>query len=489
MKIELNRKAKIPLSKQIYQEISDRILSGYFPSGSRLPSVRKLAKELSVSPVTVMEAFELLTKDQLISRIQGKGTFVNDLTRSVHTNKEHTQMNEFPDYLHRSQSLHFSEHPAPNPFSLSIVDPQLLPSSILAKSVQKAIAADPEILVQYGEIQGDSTLRKAFAHYLHRENIAVDSSDILVTNGSHQGIDLVARCFLGPSDIVITEEATYPGAIDIFRSRGAVVVSVPMDEEGMSIKHLIQTLDYYSPKLIYTMPTFQNPTGRVMSIRRRKQLLELAEEMNFLILEDDPWSEIYFDELPPPHIKSFDKKGYVIYLKGLSKMLAPGCRVGFLTAEKSILRRLIATKTNADMGNPLLNQRIILPIFQKDLIDSILEQLRSDLRMRRDLTLQLLKQHAPSAVQWMVPKGGFNFWISLPEEINTIDLLFHTKQQGVDFFPGSACYPIDVQTHHFRLSFSNSSLEQIQQGIPILCQTIDDYIVQHRPKQEQKPKF
>lgn len=489
MKIELNRKAKIPLSKQIYQEISDRILSGYFPSGSRLPSVRKLAKELSVSPVTVMEAFELLTKDQLISRIQGKGTFVNDLSRSVHTNKEHTQMNDFPDYLHRSQSLHFSEHPAPNPFSLSIVDPQLLPSSILVKSVQKAIASNPEILVQYGEIQGDSTLRKAFARYLHRENIAVNSSDILVTNGSHQGIDLVARCFLGPSDIVITEEATYPGAIDIFRSRGAVVISVPMDEEGMSIKHLIQTLDHYSPKLIYTMPTFQNPTGRVMSIRRRKQLLELAEEMNFLILEDDPWSEIYFDELPPPHIKSFDKKGYVIYLKGLSKMLAPGCRVGFLTAEKSILRRLIATKTNADMGNPLLNQRIILPIFQKDLIDSILEQLRSDLRIRRDLTLQLLTQHASSAMQWMIPKGGFNFWISLPEEINTIDLLFHAKQQGVDFFPGSACYPIDVQTHHFRLSFSNSSLKQIQQGIPILCRTIDDYIAQHQPKQEQKPRF
>lgn len=489
MKIELNRKAKIPLSKQIYQEIADRILSGYFPSGSRLPSIRTLAKELSVSPVTVMEAFHLLTKDQLISKIQGKGTYVNDLSSSMQSKKEPSQMIEFPDYLHRSQSLHYSQHPAPNPFSLSIVDPQLLPSSILAESVQKAIASDPEILVQYGEVQGDQSLRKAFARYLQRENILVDSSDILVTNGSHQGIDLVARCFLGPSDIVITEEATYSGAIDIFRSRGAVVVPVRMDERGLSIKHLIQTLDHYSPKLVYTMPTFQNPTGRVMSIRRRKELLDLAQEMNFLILEDDPWSEIYFDELPPPHIKSLDHKGYVIYLKGLSKMLAPGCRVGFLTAEKSILRRLLATKTNADMGNPLLNQRIILPIFQQDLIDPLLEQLRSDLRIRRDLAIELLQKHASTALTWIVPKGGFNIWISLPEGMNTIDLLFHVKQKGVDFFPGAACYPVDSQTNHLRLSFSNSNVEQIKEGIPLLCQTIDQYFLQFQGQQGNQPNF
>lgn len=488
MKIELNRKANIPLAKQIYQEIADRILSGYFPSGTKLPSIRKLAKELKVSPVTVTEAFQLLSKDQLITTIQGKGAFVNQLSAPVHAQKEKTQLIDFPDYLHRSQSLHYSEHPAPIPFSLSIVDPQLLPSSFLAHNVQKVVATDPEILVQYGEIQGDYTLRKAFAQYLEREHISVDPSDILVTNGSHQGIDLVARCFLGPSDVVITEEATYSGAIDIFRSRGAMVIPIPMDEQGLSIKHLIQTLDHYSPKLIYTMPTYQNPTGRVMSRKRRKELLALAEEMNFLILEDDPWSEIYFDEPPPPHIKSFDQKGHVIYLKGLSKMLAPGCRVGFLTAEKSILRRLLATKTNADMGNPLLNQRIILPIFQKDWIDRLLQQLRKDLRLRRNLMLQLLQQHAAAMFKWIIPKGGFNIWVTLPEEINTIDLLFHVKQQGVDFFPGSACYPVDFQTNHLRLSFSSCNEAQIQQGIPLLCQAIHQYQNQQK-YQGKQPKF
>lgn len=489
MKIELNRSAKIPLARQIYQEISDRILSGYFPSGSQLPSIRKLAKELAVSPVTVMEAFQLLTDHGLILRIQGKGTFVNDLPIEAPKETEPNQYLQFPDYLHRAQSLHYSQSPAETPFSLSVVHTDLLPASILSDSMRKLIEKHPEILVQYGEVQGDHMLRQAFATYLQREQIRVHEGDILVINGSQQGIDLVARCFLGPGDVVITEEPTYSGAIDVFRSRGAIVVPVSMDEEGLSIKQLTRIFDHYTPKLVYTMPTFQNPTGIVMSRRRRQQLLTLAQEMNFLILEDDPWSEIYFDEPAPPHIKSMDSKGHVIYLKGLSKMLAPGCRVGFLTAEQSILRRLLATKTNADMGNPLLNQRVLLPIFQTRMIDKLLQRLRQDLRVRRDLTLKLLQQHAPKAVSWIYPKGGFNVWVSLPEGMNTIDLLFSVKQRGVDFFPGSACYPVDIQTRHLRLSFSNSSPEELAKGIPLLCEVLDEYMTQHKHNQGNKPRF
>lgn len=488
MKIELNRQAKVSLSKQIYQEIADRILSGYFSKESRLPSVRNLAKELEVSPVTVLQAFELLTENNLITRIQGKGTFVNDIAETSLEKKEDRHLLEIPDYLHRAQSLHYSQYPADIAFSLSIVHPELLPSTLLAESVAELTRSNPEILVQYGEIQGDTVLRQAFSIYLQRENIEVSADDILVTNGSQQGIDLVARCFLGPGDVVITEEATYSGAIDVFRSRGAVVISVPMDREGMSIKHLIRLLDHYNPKLIYTIPTFQNPTGHVMSPRRRKELLELAQSINCLILEDDPWSEIYFDEAPPSHIKSFDKSGNVVYLKGLSKMVAPGCRVGFLVAKKSVLQRLLATKTNADMGNPLLNQRVILPLFQSKTIDQTLHRLRDDLRARRDLTLYLLKQHASKEITWIFPKGGFNIWLSLPEGINTIEILFATKQKGLDFFPGSACYPVDLQTNHLRLSFSNSSLEQIRIGIPLLCQVMGEFLLSEQ-HQINKPLF
>ncbi|SHE36646.1 transcriptional regulator, GntR family [Seinonella peptonophila] len=478
MKIELNRQAQISLSKQIFQEIADRIQSGYFPGGARLPSIRKLAKELSVSPVTVIQAFTMLEKEKYITRVQGKGTFVNEMSDTQ--DHDMVTMLQIPDYLHRAQQLYYSQHPAKLNFSLSVVDPSLLPAQILSNHVKELIQTHPELLVQYGEIQGAFPLRQAFAKYLNREKIPITAEDILVTNGSQQGIDLVARCFLGPGDIVITEEVTYPGAIDVFRSRGATVLPVPMDQEGISINHLIRLLDTYQPQLIYTIPTYQNPTGRVMSERRRKQLLEIAEEVNCLILEDDPWSEIYFDAPPPAHIKSFDRKGHVIYLKGLSKMLAPGCRVGFLSAEKSILRRLLGTKTNADMGNPLFNQWIILPIFQQQSLDQLVQQLRDQLKYRRDLSIKLLKKHALAKINWIYPKGGFNIWITLPEHINCTELLFYAKQQGVDFFPGSACYPTNPQHNHLRLSFTNSTEKQIALGIPLLCKIIDEYIANEK---------
>lgn len=484
MKWNIKRNAPISLAQQIYQEITDRILSGYFPSGSRLPSVRSLARELKVSPVTILQAFHLLSDRGLITRVQGKGTFVN---HPAEEKEDHTIEEE--SYQPAIQDFQIPHHPVEISFARSIVHPDLLPATSLAASTQQVIRHNPEILVQYGEIQGDRSLRKAFATYLSAEQIEVNADQLLVTNGSQQGIDLVARCMLGPGDVVITEEATYSRAIDVFRSRGVVVVPVAMDEEGLSIKQLTRQLDHYTPKLIYTIPTFQNPTGRVMSMNRRRALLQLAEDLQCFILEDDPWSEIYFETPPPPAIKSLDRTGQVIYLKGLSKVLAPGCRVGFLTASEPIIRRLMTTKTYADMGNPLLNQRILYPIFQERQIDQLLQQLRQDLGQRRKWALQLLQQHAPADVKWLDPLGGLNIWLSLPEGTNTLDLLYMTKQKGLEFFPGAACFPRDLQTRYLRLSFSNSSIKDIQQGIPLLCQFIHTYLQQWKQKKTTPPIF
>ncbi|SFI71080.1 MocR-like pyridoxine biosynthesis transcription factor PdxR [Thermoflavimicrobium dichotomicum] len=491
MKIELNRQSQIPLAQQIFQAFADRILSGYFPSGSRLPSVRKLARTLQVSPVTVIQAFDLLEKQQLIERIQGKGTFVTNRSfgEKEEESKEEKTLLQIPDYLHRTQQMYYNQTPARINFSSPIVHPDLLPTNILAESIQQLVQREPEILAQYGEIQGDIELRQALATYLVGEEIKVSPQDILVTNGSQQGIDLVARCFLGPGDIVVTEQPTYPAAIDIFRSRGATVISVPMDEEGMRMDKLTALFDTYNPKLIYTIPTFQNPTGYILSQKRRRELIELAYHMNCLILEDDPWSEIYFDESPPLHIKAMDHYGNVIYLKGLSKILSPGCRIGFLVASEGILNRLIAAKTNADMGNPLLNQKVILPIFQTKLINRLLKELRETLKQKRNMTIHLLNKHAPSGVSWILPKGGFNIWITLPKGTNSIDLLSFMKQKEISFLPGSACYPSEIEWNHLRLSFSNVSENELSYGIKEMCLVIREYLHALHQQRGQTPLF
>ncbi|RAL23425.1 PLP-dependent aminotransferase family protein [Thermoflavimicrobium daqui] len=494
MKIEINRSSHVPLAQQIYQSFTDRILSGYFPSGTRLPSVRQLAKTLQVSPVTVMQALDLLEKQQLIERIQGKGIFVA-VKNNVETEEPEEEREDgslflqIPDYLHRTQQMYYNQVLAQINFSSPIVHPDLLPTEILAQSISQLVQKEPEILAQYGEIQGDIELRQALAHYLMNEGIKVSPQDILVTNGSQQGIDLVARCFLGPGDIVFTEEPTYTAAIDIFRSRGATVIAVPVDQEGMRIDKLTALLDTYTPKLIYTMPTFQNPTGYVMNQKRRRELIDLTRHINCLILEDDPWSEIFFDQSPPLHLKAMDRYGNVIYLKGLSKILSPGCRIGFMVASDMILNRLIAAKTNADMGNPLLNQKVILPIFQSQWIRRLLKELRESLKQKRNLTLQLLKEYAPPGMSWLTPKGGFNIWITLPKGANTIELLSMCKQKNISFLPGSACFPSDIEWNHLRLSFSNVDEEEITLGIKEMCMVIGKYLSSLDRQKGQTPLF
>lgn len=477
MKLVLNRSSQIPLAEQIFNGIADRILSGYFAKGARLPSVRQLSKALAVSPVTVIHAMELLEADKLIRRIQGKGTFVYDTAeRKPDDLNESALPLDMPDYLHRSQYMYYNQKPADINFSLSAVAPELLPTRELAQSLLSLAQKQPEILAQYGEIQGDLELRQALSRYFAKEKIKTSPQEILVTNGSQQGIDLVARSFLGPGDLVITEEPTYAAAIDVFRSRGAVIVSVPMDEEGIRIDKLMELADRQIPKLIYTVPTFHSPTGKVMSMKRRRQLLELADDLNCFILEDDPWSEIYYEDAPPPHIKSMDAGGRVIYLKGLSKMLSPGCRIGFLIASVPILSRLITAKTNADLGNPLLNQKVILPIFQNNQINGLLDHLRSALKARRDKAHAILEQNHPPGLSWTKPKGGFNLWLTLPEGANTNDLLAEAERRSITFLPGSSCYPNHLAWNHLRICFAHVDEQLLEQGLLELMKLITDYM-------------
>lgn len=490
MKIELNRHSQIPLAKQIYQELADRILSGQFAKGGRLPSVREMARMLRVSPVTITHALEMLENQNLITRIQGKGTFVYEETEPPEESTQHNTPLQIPDYLHRAQDVYYNQKTVEINFALSTVDPSLLPTQVLAESLKHLAHHHPDILGTYGEIQGDLELRQAMAQYLTGENIHVSPQEILVTNGSQQGIDLVARSFLGPGDVVLTEEPTYAAAIDVFRSRGATVVSVPVDEGGMRLDALTVMLDRYEPRLIYTIPTFHNPTGSVMSVNRRKALVDLAADMNCLVLEDDPWSEIFFDTTPPPHIKSMDTHGNVIYLKGLSKILSPGCRIGFLIASVHVLNRLITAKTYADLGNPLLNQKVVLPIIQSpQKIAGLFANLRSVLRKRRDFTIQLLERHAHPDLSWTMPKGGFNLWLSLPDGANANDLLAEAEKRHISFLPGSSCYPGEIEWHYFRVSYSHVNEGVLQKGIKALCDVAATYLASLHDRKGNTPLF
>jgi DNA-binding transcriptional MocR family regulator len=492
MYIEIQRKAEVSISKQIYLSIIDHIRSGLLQKGEQLPSVRELSKQLGVSLGTAVKAYNKLEEENFIHSVQGKGTFVNtEREERVDSQEKMTFFNwqlSVQDYLPRSQFGQFHYVPEKIHLSSSMIDPGLLPNRYLEREISRVISQNPRILSQYGSIQGDEDLRVTMCEYLRGVEVATTPENIVVTSGSQQGIDLVARTFVGPGDVVVMEAPTYPGAIDVFRGRGATILTVPVDNEGMRVDILQNLCDKYKPKIIYTIPTFHNPTGAVMTLKRRKQILSIAQSIQGIIIEDDPSSELYFDKKPPASIKSLDQQGHVIYLKGLSKTLAPGCRIGILAASGSIFKRLLAAKANIDLGSPLLTQKVILPFIKSRKMKDHTKKLRTALKLRRDLVLELLSKKAPSEVSWIVPKGGLNLWITLPSWVDSNHLLVEAKKQELTFLPGSACYAVEHENHHLRLSYSYMNEQLLHQGITTLCEILASEI-SLKKKQNQSPYF
>ncbi|AMA73139.1 GntR family transcriptional regulator [Aneurinibacillus sp. XH2] len=483
MQIKVNRQLPVPLAKQIYQAIVDRIQSELLEEGTRLPSVRALAKQIHVSFMTVVQAYDALEEDGYIIRIQGKGTFVRTKAADTTPKKELPKKESpfdwqlsVPDYLPRAQFSRYHQVSARYEFFSSTIDPGLLPNRYLEKEIQRILAEEPRILSTYSDVQGDLPLRQELTVYLRDKQIQVTPEEILITNGTQQGIDLVARTFVGPGDIVITEAPTYPAAIDVFRWRGATILPVPVDKDGMRVDMLAALCEKYKPKLIYTMPTFHNPTGTVMSIERRRQLLDIAYETQSIILEDDPWSEIYYENKPPSSLKSMDPLGHVIYLKGLSKILAPGCRIGVLVASGTIFHRLVAAKGNMDLGSPLLTQKAVLPLLYSERMRNHVKKLRIALQLRRDMMIELLAKHMPEGISWLTPRGGVNLWLSLPPHVDTEDFLMYASNYQLTFLPGAACYPIESKHHFLRLSFSFMNEPLLAEGVKELCRATGAFI-------------
>ncbi|MEB2299260.1 PLP-dependent aminotransferase family protein [Lysinibacillus xylanilyticus] len=480
MKIKLNRQSDQSLIHQISNILSEKIRAGFLEEGSQLPSLRTFSKENQVSLVTVSKAYALLEKNGYIQLKHGKGAFVRERKQrtSTKSKNDYNWQLAIPDYIHRSQYMLNVGIENSIKLSSATIHPGLLPSTYLSKEIFQVLQEDPQIVARYGPVQGDYAVREAIKNYVQQHcQIQTKPQEIIITNGVQQGIDLVARTFIGPGDIVITEAPTYTAAIDVFRNRGAHIIPVPIDEEGMQTEILASLCLTKKPKLVYTNPTFQNPTGTVLSEARRNELLELAQHNSFLIIEDDSWNEIYFeDNPPPPTIKSLDRNGHVIYLKGFSKALAPSCRIGAIISNGTVHQRLLSAKSSADLGSPLLTQKALIPFLSSNRMNTHLEKLRIALEVRRDQTIKLLEKYAPESVTWVIPKGGLNIWVSLPSDKNADEVLFKAQQSNISFLPSSACYPGEPQYNHMRISYSYPDHQELEWGIIELCKIITLYL-------------
>lgn len=357
--------------------------------------------------------------------------------------------------------------------SMASLNPGLA-ATTLPSNVFTVLQESSTTLSEYGPVEGMEALRKEISLYLRETDLPAQMEDILITNGVQQAIDMVARTFVGPGDVVVVEAPTYSGAIDVFRSRGAVLVSIPLDHEGIRLDLLTKQCDFAPPKLIFTMPTFQNPTGIVMSARRRAQLLELAESYHCLIVEDDSFADCSFIGAPPPPIRSQDTQGHVIYIKGFSKVFCAGCRIAAIVSSGSVRSRLVAAKSVSDLGSPILTQVVMQAGLNHPSRRQRVTQISQAVKRKRDIALEVLAQQAPDGVSWTVPDGGYNIWLTLPEYANTDGLLIHALQRGFSFLPSSACYANETVTHQLRISVAFLSDNSLREGVSRLCTLLSE---------------
>jgi 2-aminoadipate transaminase len=342
--------------------------------------------------------------------------------------------------------------------------------------------ADPTVL-QYGPTRGHRPLLEAILGVLERRGITAALEELIITSGSQQGLDLVARVLISPGDVVLVELPAYTGAISAFKNMQASLVGVKQDEDGINLDDLDavcarERAAGRTVKLLYLVPNFQNPTGLLLSLEKRRRLIEWAGRRDVLIIEDDPYGVLYFDDVAREEetrpIRADDDRGRIIYLSTFSKTLAPGFRVGWMVAPAPLVERFDTAKQSVDLTTGILDQRIILEAVHRGVPERIAPQLRALYRGKRDVMEQALRRELGGRLTWLAPKGGFFLWATLPPGCDDLSLLERALEQRLVFVTGSAFF-VDGSGHDtIRLSFSAPTPERIVEGVRRLRRVMED---------------
>ena len=350
---------------------------------------------------------------------------------------------------------------------------EMIPVARLREGANRAWDDGASTLL-YGEVRGYRPLRELIAERMATRGAIVDSADILVTNGAQQGIDLVARIFADPGDIVLTEAPTFMDALRVFRSHDAEPVGVPVDDYGLQVEVLARMLDQLPkrPKFLYTVPTYQNPMGVSLATARRRALVDLARERGLVIVEDDPYGDLSYDGEPLPTLKSLDPE--VVFLGTFSKVLAPGLRVGWVASSPRLREAFFNVKEGTDIHNERIMTRTVYHS-SRGFLDEHIAAMREIYRGRRDAMLAGLEREMPAGVRWTTPHGGFFLWVTLPDGYETDAMLPDATDRGVIYLPSSWFYPDRSWTRSLRLNFSAQPEERIAEAMRTLAESIRAY--------------
>lgn len=359
-------------------------------------------------------------------------------------------------------------------------DPVTFPAEEIKEICIKILASNSSLALQYSTTEGLLKLREFLVKWLKMDVKSFTVDNIIITSGSQQGLDLVSKALLDQGDIVIVELPSYLAALNAFQSYKAEIIGIPMDEDGMKIEDLEDTLAALKNrkkkvKFIYTISNFQNPAGVTMSLSRRKRMLEIARKYHLFIVEDNPYDKIRFEGNPLPSLFSLDYDGFVISLGTFSKILCPGLRLAWVSGNKEIIEKIVILKQATDLCTSVLNQLIAYEYCKEGLIDKNIESNILIYKQKRDVMLDSLEKYFPAEASWTKPHGGFFVFVTLPEYIDTDKMLYEAIKEKVAYVSGSSFYANGKGENTMRLSFCYPSLRDIEEGVKRLGRVITNY--------------
>ena len=459
-----------PLYAHLVSLLEGAISRGDLPSGTKVPPERELAQRLRISRTTVVSAYRELESRGLLRGYVGRGTFVCAAPEPSGTpfawrGKIASAALRSSDSTLRDTIRHSSDARL---LSLAAGEPAIdcFPTEAFQRAIDQVLKRDARAAWRHGPTEGQPILREAIA-----DRFGVPAESVLVLAGAQQGLDLLARCLVDPGDAVILDRPGYLGAIQSFRAAGAKLIG--WDVLGADVDELEDLMLRYRPKLIYTNPTFQNPTGVTLPIRARREVLKLAERYRVPIVEDGTYRELYFNDEPPPSLRELDTQNLVIHLNSFSKVLAPGLRLGWLSAAPSIVDQIAIIKQRLDPHTQNLVQFAMARLIREGSFDAHLKTLRGEHARRCAQMLASIQRHVPAmSLRFARPAGGLYLWCRLLPGVSARPLLDRALAARVAFVPGHAFYSDAAGDSEIRICFSSVLPSAIDEAIKRLARSL-----------------
>jgi 2-aminoadipate transaminase len=484
MRIKIDKTSSVPMYRQIVSQIRDQIISGELAIGYKLPPERRLAESIGVNRTTVLNAYRELKSENLIGSRVGKGTVVLPFADdSIDPIESYISREPIWSQFYNEYSNGFDRYALRNlrkllnldnviSFATGLPHPENLPKDIFGQIGQELVAEELLISGAGSPVEGYATLRQSIAEYMGKCGCPCNVDEVMVISGSQQGIDLTVRALINPGEGIIVEEPSFFPALQAFRAAGARLMGIPVDEAGMRVDMLEGLLLRYRPKLIYSMPSFQNPSGAELSLERRTQLLKLAMKYQVLILEDDAYGALQYERKSLPCLKSMENSGFVIYLSTFSKVVSPELRTGWIVAHKEYIRHFSCIRQMVDFHTSCSSQRICEKLFVGQRLEKHIANISEKYKSHRDTMLEALKAYAPKRMSWYTPKGGYYIWCRLPEGVSASKLLAQTAENNVLFMPGNLFFLSGREDGYIRLNFVYPAPKDIPRGIKVICDAV-----------------